>query len=218
MSLLFRIQHGLLIVSLAVLAVTGFALMFHDNPLAAAVIRLEGGVLNRGLVHRSAAAVLFAQLLYHAFYMLLVPEGRRELAELALRRKDLEEFVQAMRFDLGLASEYPRFGRYSYREKFQYWGAAAGIVLMSATGLMLWAETTSMRIFPKVVLDLALVVHGGQGLLAFVILLLWHLYIVHLSPPSFPMNRAWLTGKVSAEWLKQEHPLEYERLRKEGLL
>lgn len=218
MSLHFRVQHLLLILSLLVLAATGFALMYHDNALAAAVIRLEGGVINRGLIHRAAAAILMAQLVWHAFYMLATREGRRELRELAIRGKDLREFVEAIRFNLGIGSEYPRFGKYSYKEKFQYWGATAGIFFMSVTGLMLWAETVSMRLCPKFVLDLALVIHGYQGLLAFVILLFWHLYIVHLSPSSFPMNKAWITGTVSAQWLRREHPLEYERLKEEGIL
>jgi hypothetical protein len=32
------------------------------------------------------------------------------------------------------------------------------------------------------------------------------------------MNRAWLTGTVEAEWLRQEHPREYEKLKQEGVL
>lgn len=217
MSLLFRVQHLLLMVSLLVLAVTGFALMYHENWLAAALIRLEGGVENRGILHRVAAVVLMAQLVYHAFYMLVTREGRGELSDFALRKADIDDFLQATRFNLGIAPEYPQFGKYGYKEKFQYWGATAGIFFMSLTGLMLWAESWSLRLFPKVVLDLALVVHGYQGLLAFVILLFWHLYIVHLSS-AFPMNKAWLTGNVPAEWLRQEHPLEFERLRREGIL
>lgn len=218
MSLLFRVQHMILIASLLALAATGFALMYHDNWLAAALIRLEGGVLYRGLIHRVAAVILMAQLVYHAFYMLVTREGRRELSQLVLRKADIEDFVLAIRYNLGLAGEYPRFGKYGYKEKFQYWGATTGIFLMSLSGLMLWAESFSLRVFPKVVLDLALIVHGYQGLLAFVILLFWHLYIVHLCPASFPMNRAWITGKVSVEYLRQEHPLEYERLKSEGIL
>ena len=70
MSVLFRMQHMLLIISLLVLAVTGFALMYHENRLAQALISLEGGVLYRGIIHRVAAVFLMAQLVYHAFYML----------------------------------------------------------------------------------------------------------------------------------------------------
>jgi cytochrome b subunit of formate dehydrogenase len=182
------------------------------------LIELEGGVLNRGIIHRAAAVALMAQLVYHAFYMLLSREGKKEFREFRLTRRDFADFLQATRYNLGLAAEYPRFGKYGYKEKFQYWGAAIGILLISATGCILWAETFSMRFFPKFVLDLTLIIHGYQGLIIFVILLFWHLYIVHLHPSVFPMNPAWLTGKVDAEWLRQEHPVEYERLKGEGAL
>jgi formate dehydrogenase subunit gamma len=218
MSILFRIQHLLLMISLLVLAVTGFALMYYENWLAQVLIRLEGGVLYRGIIHRSAAVFLMAQLVYHAFYMLISREGKRELKEIWLTRRDFDDFLQAMRFNLGMGSEYPRFGKYGYKEKFQYWGATAGVFLISVTGVILWAETFSMRFLPKFVLDLTLIIHGYQGLLIFVILLFWHLYIVHLHPSVFPMNWAWLTGKVDAEWIREEHPLEYEKLKGEGVL
>ncbi len=218
MSLMFRIQHGLIMVSLLLLAVTGFELMYHENWLSRFLIDLEGGILNRGIIHRAAAAATMAQLVFHAFYMLFTREGKVELKEFWLTRKDFADFLQAIRFNLGMDKEYPRFGKYGYKEKFQYWGATIGIFLISVTGLILWFETFSMKFLPKVMLDLTLVIHGYQGLLIFVILLFWHLYIVHLHPSVFPMNLAWLTGKVDAEWLREEHPLEYEKLKGEGVL
>ncbi|MBF8258956.1 MAG: Ni hydr CYTB protein, partial [Actinobacteria bacterium] len=50
MSLIFRVQHMLLIFTLLVLAVTGFALMYHENWLGSWLIQLEGGVLFRGFL------------------------------------------------------------------------------------------------------------------------------------------------------------------------
>ena len=218
MSVLFRLQHFLLMVTLLVLALTGFVLMYHDNRLAQALIALEGGVVYRGIIHRTAAVFLMAQLVYHAFYMLFSREGKRELREVWLTRGDFEDFLQAMRYNLRMGDEYPRFGKYGYKEKFQYWGATTGVFLISVTGVILWAENFSMKFLPKFVLDLTLIIHGYQGLLIFVVLLFWHLYIVHLHPSVFPMNPAWLTGKVDAEWLRAEHPAEYEKLKGEGVL
>ena len=218
MSFMFRVQHLLLMVSLFVLAVTGFELMYHENRLSRFLIDLEGGILNRGIIHRAAAVALMAQLVFHVFYMLVSRAGRREFREFLLTAKDFDDFLQAIRFNLGLAGEYPRFGKYGYKEKFQYWGATIGIFLISLTGIVLWAENVSMRFLPKFMLDLTLIIHGYQGLLIFVILLFWHLYIVHLHPSVFPMNRAWLTGRVDAEWLREEHPLEYEKLKGEGVI
>jgi len=218
LSLLFRLQHMMLMLLLLVLAVTGFALMYHENSLAQWIIRLEGGVHNRGIVHRVAAILLMANLMYHIFYMLFSREGKQELRQLFLTKRDLDDVLQSLRYNLGTAKEYPRFGRYGYKEKFQYWGATVGVLLIASTGFMLWAEEFSMLFFPKFILDLALIIHGYQGLMGFVLLFLWHLYNVHLHPSVFPMNPSWITGKVSAEWLREEHPLEYEKLKEEGLL
>ncbi|TRZ99583.1 MAG: hypothetical protein D4R80_02835 [Deltaproteobacteria bacterium] len=218
MSLLFRIQHLILTVLLTLLAITGFALMYHENSLARWIIEFEGGVHNRGIVHRIAAVLLLANLVYHVFYMLFSREGKTELRLLFIVRQDINDFLQSLRYNLGMSKEYPRFGKYGYKEKFQYWGASGGIILISITGMMLWAEGFSMRFFPKFILDLALIIHGYQGLLGFVLLYLWHIYNVHLHPSSFPMNPSWITGKVSVEWLREEHPLEYEKLKEEGLL
>ena len=218
LSLLFRLQHMMLMLLLLVLAVTGFALMYHENSLAQWIIRLEGGVHNRGIVHRVAAILLMANLVYHIFYMLFSREGKQELRQLFLTKRDLDDVLQSLRYNLGMEKEYPRFGRYGYKEKFQYWGATVGVLLIASTGFMLWAEEFSMLFFPKFILDLALIIHGYQGLMGFVLLFLWHLYNVHLHPSVFPMNPSWITGKVSAEWLREEHPLEYEKLKEEGLL
>ena len=95
----------------------------------------------------------------------------------------------------------------------RYWGATLGSLIMIATGLILWFETQSMAVLPKWVMDVTAVVHGYQGLLIFLVLFLWHMYITHLNPRNFPMNRTWLTGRITLGRLKEDHPLEYERLK-----
>jgi hypothetical protein len=83
---------------------------------------------------------------------------------------------------------------------------------MNLTGLALWFESTAMAAMPKWVLDVALIVHSGEGLLIFVVLFLWHLYDTHLRAEVFPMDWTWLSGRLSRAELEKRHPLEHERL------
>jgi len=53
-------------------------------------------------------------------------------------------------------------------------------------------------------------------LLAFLIILIWHMYGAHLNPEVFPFDSSIFTGKISVERLRHEHPLEWERLNARG--
>jgi len=48
--------------------------------------------------------------------------------------------------------------------------------------------------------------------MAFLVVLTWHLYNAHLAPEVFPYNPSIFTGRISREHLREDHPLEYERL------
>ena len=78
-----------------------------------------------------------------------------------------------------------------------------------------------MAIFPKFYIDMAHEAHSDEALLATLAIIIWHFYNVHLNPDNFPMNRTWLTGKISKENMLHHHPIEYdkimaERVRVEG--
>jgi cytochrome b subunit of formate dehydrogenase len=94
-------------------------------------------------------------------------------------------------------------------QKLQYWGAGIGSLMMIATGFVLWFHTQAMAVVPKWVVDVTTIVHGYEGLILFLLLFGWHLYIVHLSPGNFPMQRTFLTGRITAGRLWREHRLEY---------
>ena len=127
----------------------------------------------------------------------------------------MRDLIGAVKLNLGSAICGPRFGRFDFRQKFQYWAVAVGATMMTPTGLVLWFESESMAVMPKWVIDVTRVVHSGEGLLVFVVLFVWHLYDTHLRPGIFPMDGSWITGRITLEELKSRHPLEYERLAQE---
>lgn len=211
-SLNFRLQHVTLLSSCVVLILTGLPIKFHDTSWAAFMFDLMGGIQNSSLLHRIGAVGLIGVALYHMAYLAVFAEGRRNFLALIPGPRDLRDLVQMIRYFLGRTSERPRFGRFSYVEKFDYWAVYWGIVVMVGSGLLLWFENLTLSAFPKYILDIAKEAHSDEALLATLAIIIWHFYNVHFNPRKFPMNRVWLTGKLSEEEMLEEHPLEYEQL------
>ena len=136
-----------------------------------------------------------AQMVFHAFYMLISGEGSGVSGGHALQAGP-RRFFQAIWYNLGTATVYPRFGKYGYKEKFSIKGDGQ-IFLISITGVS-FGPNLSMKFLPKFFLTWRSSSTGTRGC-SLVILLFWHVYNEHLHPSVFPMNNAWLTGKVEAE-------------------
>ncbi|MCX8103706.1 MAG: cytochrome b/b6 domain-containing protein [Candidatus Bipolaricaulota bacterium] len=217
-NLPLRVQHFALLVSVTLLIVTGLALLYWDSAFGRLLIALEGGFEARGTLHRIAAGLLIATTLYHLLYILFSRQGHEEFMQMLLRVQDFRDYGAALLYDLGLRAEKPQLDRYSYREKFQYWAFALFIVVMIGSGFVLWFHNWFFGLLPKWAFDVALAVHGGTGTLILIVLTLWHLYIVHLSPGRFPIDWSFWDGKISESQLQEEHPLEYKRLKEKGLL
>jgi hypothetical protein len=62
-------------------------------------------------------------------------------------------------------------------------------------------------------LDIMLVLHATEAQFIFVLFILWHLYDVHVAGGNFPMNPAWLTGKMSEELFARQHHASCENAR-----
>ncbi len=212
-----RWQHGLMAVSFTVLVYTGFALKFPDTWLFAWFVALEKGHALRSWIHRGAAIVMVLACFWHVMY-LPSRRGRSHLLAMLPRYQDVKEAVQNFGYLLDLRAEPPRFDRFSYIEKAEYWAVIWGSIVMMVTGFMLWFENLALRFVAKWVLDLATIVHYYEAWLATLAILVWHLYSVIFNPDVYPMNWTWLTGRISEEMLQHEHPQEYERLRQRGEL
>jgi cytochrome b subunit of formate dehydrogenase len=207
-----RIQHAVLIFSFFLLVLTGFPVTFPEAPGAAAIVALLGGFTVRSALHRFGAVLLISLTVYHFSYTVTTPRGRSELRAFIPRLKDGFDLIHILRYYFGLAKDKPKFDRYNFIEKFEYLALGWGSVVMIATGLMLWFEEQSLAALPKWMLDVAKVVHSYEAMLAFLAIIIWHFYNVHLNPEVFPMSKVWLTGMISEHEMKAHHPLEYERL------
>ncbi len=90
----------------------------------------------------------------------------------------------------------------------EYWAVVWGTVIMGATGLTIWMKMGVTRFLPRWAVDVATTIHYYEAILACLAILVWHLYHVIFDPDVYPLNREVLDGRVSREWLEEEHPLD----------
>ncbi|MGD2062445.1 MAG: cytochrome b/b6 domain-containing protein [Nitrospirota bacterium] len=216
MDLHARIQHGLLLVAVLYLGASGLALKFPDHRLARGWIGLWGGVENAGHLHRFAALLLILVVAYHLIYV-VVQRGRGRLAfHMVPRREDLTLFVANLRYLSGQTDRRPRFGKFTYYQKLDYWLVTLVVLAMIVTGLMYWFPTAVARLLPHSVAQwiwgVAYVVHSTEAVFVLFVAFVWHFYNVHLRSRVFPMSWVWLTGKIDIEELLDEHPAAFDAL------
>jgi cytochrome b subunit of formate dehydrogenase len=121
-------------------------------------------------------------------------------------RRDLPEALLNFAYNMGWRMRHPQISSHSYIEKAEYWAVAWGTVVMSVTGVMLWANNQTLRFLPKVALDVATTVHFYEAVLATLAIFVWHFYAVIFDPDVYPLETAFLTG-VS---VKEEEAEAYE--------
>lgn len=198
-------QHTLLMISFIVLVITGFALRFEDSWITELFFGWQGGFGLRGVIHRAAAVVLMFVTIWHFIY-LFTRRGRTFFKDMLPKFYDFTDFVQRILFNLGLSKKTPSFKRFSYIEKAEYWALIWGTVVMILTGVLLWFDNYFIQFLPKGFLDVALVIHYYEAILASLAVAIWHFYSTIFSPQVYPMNPSWLTGKMPKDMFKHEHP------------
>ncbi len=201
------IQHFLLAISFSALVITGFALRFHEALWVRVVFAHDGGFHLRGLIHRVAGSLMILGSIWHLVYILTTQRGRAFIRDMLPRPEDATQAFQRMGFNLGLTDRHPRFRRFSYVEKAEYWALIWGTIVMVVTGLSLWFDNLIGGRVPWWYMDVVHVIHYYEAWLAFLAILVWHMYGVILNPEVYPMNPAWLTGKMPKHTYEQEHGL-----------
>ena len=233
MNLAERVQHILLIVSFSLLVVTGLPLMFYELRIFKSIFSIENAFTYRGILHRVAAIVLIVDMAWHSGYTRLTRRGRDNFKEMIPRLKDGLDAVVLFGYNVGLSrwltrkgilrkffdrhpfwmfENPPEYGRYNFIEKLEYLSVAWGSIVMILSGFFMWNVELSLKIFPLWVHDIFVIAHGYEAMLAFLAIIIWHMYNVHLNPEVFPMSKIWLNGKISGHELKTLHALEYRKI------
>jgi cytochrome b subunit of formate dehydrogenase/nitrate/TMAO reductase-like tetraheme cytochrome c subunit len=207
-----RLQHGVLMLSFLLLVATGLPVFLHDSSWMHALLDIEGGFRLRSKLHRIAAIVLIGLSLWHLLILAMLPRARAWFGRMLITRRDVVDFTKDLLFSLGIAKRRPAMGDYGLVEKLEYGAVLWGNLVMIATGTILWRPDWFLDWAPSWTFEVCRIIHGFEATLAFLAIIIWHMYHVHLRPDVFPMSWAWLTGRISRQEMRHHHPQEYLRV------
>ncbi|MDR3742006.1 MAG: hypothetical protein P4L40_23545 [Terracidiphilus sp.] len=218
-----RYMHAVLFSTFLGLAATGLPLRFSESIWARGAARAVGGFGAILFFHKFCALVLTIAFLLHLKEIFTRGLFRREkgifwgATSMVANWKDVKDLLGHLRWFVG-AGPKPKFERYAYWEKFDYWAVFWGMIVIGFSGYTMWFAPFFARFLPGWALNAALVIHSEEGLLAILFIFSIHFVNTHLRPDSFPMDMVIFTGVESEEEFKHKRPLEYARLAKAGKL
>jgi cytochrome b subunit of formate dehydrogenase len=220
-----RIMHIFVILSFMGLALTGMMLKFASMPWARTLADFLGGVEAAGRIHRISAVITFGYFFVHIYSMIRskirtktswrkMIFGKRSLW---FNKKDLKDFIGSMKWFLGLGPR-PEYGRWTYWEKFDYMAVFWGVGVIGISGLILWFPEFFTKLLPGWLINVAMIIHSDEALLAVGFIFTIHFFNTHLRPESFPLDPVIFTGLVSLDEYKEDRPEEYKHLKESGQL
>jgi formate dehydrogenase subunit gamma len=206
-----RSQHLTVMLLFSVLALTGFPQKFHESGWAHWLVQAMGGISQVRHLHRLAGGLFAGLAMIHLGSVIAAVLATRSTLAMVPTRKDFQDTIATLRYYLNLTNQHPQFDRFDYREKFEYWGIVMGGIIMISTGFVLLYPMQATQILPGEVVPAAKLAHSNEGLMAFLVVITWHIYNAHFAPEVFPFNKAMFTGKISRAHMREHHGLEYAR-------
>jgi len=218
-----RITHIIMASSFMILAATGLPLMYYYTGWGQTLGRALGGLEVTRVLHRIFAVVTFGYAAYHLWYIIwhwAIRRVRHILSPESMvpNLKDLKDFYQMARWFVYLEKRPPHFDRWTYWEKFDYFAVFWGVPIIGLSGLVLWAPSFFSSFLPGWALNVAMIIHGEEALLATGFIFAFHFFHNLARPESFPIDSVIFTGKMPLKRFQEERPQEYARIVEEGRL
>ena len=233
-----RFLHFLVVSSFLLLVLTGMPLKFYYTHWAKVLFGIFGGAETARTLHRLGALVTFLYFGLHVSSIIAKCwTGRGQLRDpqtgkLGLKRlwnvvfgadsmmftmQDWRDFVAHNKWFFGRGPK-PEFDRWTYWEKFDYFAVFWGVFIIGASGLLMWFPVFFTRFLPGWLINIALIIHSDEALLAAGFIFSIHFFNTHFRIEKFPMDTVIFSGRVSKNEMLHERRRWYNRLVAEGRL
>jgi cytochrome b subunit of formate dehydrogenase len=233
-----RFLHMMMVTSFLALVITGMPLKFYYTDWAKTMFRFLGNAEVARTLHHYAAVVTFTYFVLHVGSLLRhFWHSRGQLRDPAtgrfsLRRlgrivfhpdsmvpslQDWRDFVAHQKWFFGKGPR-PQFDRWTYWERFDYFAVFWGIFIIGFSGLVLWFPKFFTLFLPGWVINIAMVVHSDEALLAAGFIFSFHFFNTHFRIEKFPMDTVIFSGRISKTEMLHERRRWYDRLVAAGTL
>ncbi|HUA37967.1 MAG TPA: cytochrome c3 family protein [Candidatus Sulfopaludibacter sp.] len=232
-----RFLHFLVVTSFLLLVITGMPLKFYYTSWAKAIFEVIGGPETARTLHRLGAIITF---FYFSLHLLSLAgkawKGRKSLRatdgkfhckrlwqvlfgpdSMVPTLQDWRDFVAHNKWFFGKGPK-PQFDRWTYWEKFDYFAVFWGVAIIGCSGLIMWFPTFFTRFLPGWIINIALILHSDEALLAAGFIFSIHFFNTHFRIEKFPMDTVIFSGRVSKTEMLHERKRWYDRLVAEGRL
>ena len=230
-----RFLHLLVVTSFLLLVITGMPLKFYYTDWAKVIFEVIGGAASARALHRFGAIITFLYFALHLFDLIQTSWTNRaalrnpETGKLSLKRffgavfgpdsmvptlADWREFIAHQKWFFGKGPK-PMFDRWTYWEKFDYFAVFWGIFAIGLSGMIMWFPQFFTSFMPGWVINIALIVHSDEALLAAGFIFTVHFFNTHFRPEKFPMDVVIFNGRISEEELREERGDQWARLQAE---
>jgi formate dehydrogenase subunit gamma len=210
-------EHLAHVITFVVLVCTGLSQRFYSLEISQWIILHLGGIDNVRLIHRFAGVIFSLEVITHLTVAAIGIVYKKWQPSMVIIKKDFTDVVHNIRYYLGLENSPTRGGRYTYKQKFEYWGILTGVLLMMLTGVILWFPAIVTKFLPGEIIPAAKVLHTNEALVVFLIIAIWHVYSAIFSPEVFPLDTSIFTGYISKSRMLREHPDELAEMEEKPL-
>ena len=131
---------------------------------------------------------------------------------------DLKELMAAFKYFFFLTDKRPSLVATRVERRNSATWQFSGVFRLSVPPAFSSGESHSFQFFSGNVLNFAYIAHSDEAFLASIVIFIWHIYNVHLTPAVFPMGYAWLNGYMGEQEIIQYHYEDYAAaMKKAGL-
>lgn len=233
-----RFLHFLVVTSFLLLVITGMPLKFYYTDWAKTIFAVLGGAESARMLHRFGAIVTFLYFGLHVGSLAIGAwKNRGFLRDPATGKVKLSRFIKAIfgpdsmvptwqdwhdfvahnKWFFGKGPK-PHFDRWTYWEKFDYFAVFWGVFIIGFSGLIMWFPEWFTRFLPGWIINVALIIHSDEALLAAGFIFTIHFFNTHFRLEKFPMDTVIFSGRISKTEMLHERKRWYDRLVATGKL